>query len=80
MARTVLITGVSRHLGGAYARRLSREETVDRIIGVDVVPPRHGIGRAEFVRADIRSPLITRILSDNEVLSLIHISEPTRRS
>lgn len=74
MARTVLITGVSRHLGGAYARRLSREETVDRIIGVDVVPPRHGIGRAEFVRADIRSPLITRILSDNEVDTVVHMS------
>ena len=45
MASTVLITGVSRHLGGAYARRLSAEESVGRIIGVDVVPPRHGIGR-----------------------------------
>lgn len=74
MARTVLITGVSRHLGGAYARRLSREESVDRIIGVDVVPPRHGIGRAEFVRADIRSPLITRILTDNEVDTVVHMS------
>lgn len=74
MARTVLITGVSRHLGGAYARRLSREESVDRIIGVDVVPPRHGIGRAEFVRADIRSPLIARILADNEVDTVVHMS------
>lgn len=74
MARTVLITGVSRHLGGAYARRLSREEGIDRIVGVDVVPPRHGIGRAEFVRADIRSPLIARIISDNEVDTVVHMA------
>ncbi|GAA3605696.1 NAD-dependent epimerase/dehydratase family protein [Marihabitans asiaticum] len=73
MARTVLITGVSRHLGGAFARRLSAEEDVTRIIGVDVVPPRHGIGRAEFVRADIRSPLIARIVSDNEVDTVVHM-------
>lgn len=74
MASTVLITGVSRHLGGAYARRLSAEESVGRIIGVDVVPPRHGIGRAEFVRADIRSPLIARIIADHDVDTVVHMS------
>lgn len=72
MPRTVLVVGVSRHLGGAFARRLSRDEAVDRIIGVDVVPPRHGIGRAEFMRADIRSPLVGRIISGNEVDTVVH--------
>ena len=72
MPRTVLVVGVSRHLGGAFARRLSRDESVERIIGVDVVPPRHGIGRAEFMRADIRSPLIGRIISGNAVDTVVH--------
>lgn len=72
MPRTVLVVGVSRHLGGAFARRLSRDEGVDRIIGVDVVPPRHGIGRAEFMRADIRSPLVSRIISGNDVDTVVH--------
>lgn len=73
MPETVLIAGVSRHLGGAFARRLSRDESVGRIIGVDVVPPRHGIGRAEFMRADIRSPLISRIISGNDVDTVVHM-------
>ncbi|WP_277452727.1 NAD-dependent epimerase/dehydratase family protein [Janibacter sp. DB-40] len=73
MPRTVLVVGVSRHLGGAFARRLSRDETVERIIGVDVVPPRHGIGRAEFMRADIRSPLVSRIISGNDVDTVVHM-------
>lgn len=72
MPRTVLVVGVSRHLGGAFARRLSRDESVERIIGVDVVPPRHGIGRAEFMRADIRSPLVSRIISGNDVDTVVH--------
>lgn len=73
MPQTVLVAGVSRHLGGAFARRLSRDESIDRIIGVDVVPPRHGIGRAEFMRADIRSPLISRIISGNDVDTVVHM-------
>lgn len=73
MPRTVLVVGVSRHLGGAFARRLSRDESIDRIIGVDVVPPRHGIGRAEFMRADIRSPLVSRIISGNDVDTVVHM-------
>ncbi|MCT2292796.1 MULTISPECIES: NAD-dependent epimerase/dehydratase family protein [Janibacter] len=73
MPETVLVAGVSRHLGGAFARRLSRDESVGRIIGVDVVPPRHGIGRAEFMRADIRSPLISRIISGNDVDTVVHM-------
>lgn len=72
MPRTVLVVGVSRHLGGAFARRLSRDESIERIIGVDVVPPRHGIGRAEFMRADIRSPLVSRIISGNDVDTVVH--------
>ncbi|WP_338748544.1 NAD-dependent epimerase/dehydratase family protein [Janibacter alittae] len=73
MPRTVLVVGVSRHLGGAFARRLSRDGSIDRIIGVDVVPPRHGIGRAEFMRADIRSPLVSRIISGNDVDTVVHM-------
>ena len=41
MASVVLVTGVSRYLGGKFARALSRDEDIARIIGVDVVPPPH---------------------------------------
>ena len=62
MADVVLVTGVSRYLGGRFARMLSATGGVDRVIGVDVVPPPHDIGDAEFVRADIRNPVIAKVI------------------
>ena len=63
MGRTVLVAGVSRYLGGRFARLLSADPTVSRVIGVDVVPPPHDIGDAEFVRADIRNPVIAKVIA-----------------
>jgi UDP-glucose 4-epimerase len=74
MARVVLVTGVSRYLGGLYARRLSTDPSIERILGVDVVPPKHSIGRAEFVRADIRNPMIGRIMAQAQVDTVVHMN------
>jgi len=74
VADVVLVTGVSRYLGGQFARALSREPSVSRIIGVDVVPPPHEIGRAEFVRADIRNPMIGKIIAQSEVDTVVHMN------
>ncbi|MDV3220750.1 NAD-dependent epimerase/dehydratase family protein [Intrasporangium sp.] len=74
MARVVLVTGVSRYLGGLYARRLSTDAGIERIIGVDVIPPKHPIGRAEFVRADIRNPMIGRIMKQAGVDTVVHMN------
>ena len=74
MAKVVLVTGVSRYLGGLYARRLSTDPSIERILGVDVVPPKHSIGRAEFVRADIRNPMIGRIMTQAQVDTVVHMN------
>lgn len=74
MARTVLVTGVSRHLGGIVARQLAARDEVDHVIGVDVIPPPHPIGDAEFVRADIRNPMIGRIIADAGVDTVVHMN------
>lgn len=74
MPEVVLITGVSRNLGGAFARALSLiEDGPARIIGVDVIPPAHSIGRAEFLRADIRSPMIGKIIDSAAVDTVVHM-------
>jgi UDP-glucose 4-epimerase len=76
MGRVVLVTGVSRYVGGAFARLLSARADqfgVDRVIGVDVVPPPHDIGSAQFVRADIRGPMISRIMAQSRVDTLVHL-------
>ncbi len=74
MAKVVLVTGVSRHLGGMFVRRLGLDPGVDRILGIDVVPPKHSIGRAEFVRADIRNPMIGRIMTEAQVDTVVHLN------
>ncbi|MDQ1247352.1 MAG: UDP-glucose 4-epimerase [Actinomycetota bacterium] len=73
MSRVVLVTGVSRYLGGRMARILTAEPGIERVIGVDVVPPRQDIGGAEFVRADIRNPIISKVIRAASVDTVVHM-------
>jgi UDP-glucose 4-epimerase len=74
MGRVVLVTGVSRDLGGRFARLIAEEPTVERVIGVDVVPPRADLGPVGFVRADIRNPVIAKVIAGQEVDTVVHLS------
>lgn len=74
MSRVVLITGVSRYLGGRLASLLSEDSSIDRVIGVDTVPPRQEVGRTEFVRADIRNPIIAKVIASAQVDTVVHMS------
>ena len=73
MARVVLVTGVSRYLGGRMARLLTDDPDVERVIGVDVVTPTGDIGGADFVRADIRNPIIGKVISTAGVDTVVHM-------
>jgi len=71
----VLVTGVGGYLGGNLAARLAANPDIERVIGVDTAPPDdRGLGRAEFVRADIRNPLIAKIISSANVDTVVHAS------
>ncbi|GAA3020435.1 NAD-dependent epimerase/dehydratase family protein [Actinokineospora globicatena] len=88
--RTVLVTGVGGYLGGHLAARLAANPAVGRVLGVDTVGPHRAVagllGRAEFVRADIRNPLIAKVITSAEVDTIVHASltanppGPSRRS
>ena len=72
--RVVLVTGVSRYLGGRLASLLQADPTVEKVIGVDVVPPRGDLGRTEFVRADIRNPIIAKVIAASRVDTVVHMN------
>jgi len=73
LGKVVLVTGVARQLGGRLARRISREPGVDRVVGVDAVAPGHDLGGAEFIQADIRHPMIAKILAEQSVDTVVHM-------
>ncbi len=81
MTHTVLVTGVSRHIGARVASILAADPDIDRVIGVDTVPPpsltRDGgtrLGRTEFVRVDLRSPDIAQVIAAADIDTVVHMS------
>jgi UDP-glucose 4-epimerase len=74
MGRVVLVTGVSRDLARRFARELTADPGVDRVIGVDVIPPRGDIGPVSFVRADIRNPVIAKVIAKEDVDTVVHMA------
>lgn len=78
MPNVVLVTGVSRFLGAHLAARLAANPEIERVLGVDTLPPGRDLlrrmGRAEFVRADIRNPLIAKVIAGAKVDTVVHAS------
>lgn len=74
MARQrILVTGVSRYLGGKLAQRLERDDDVE-VFGVDLEEPAYDLQRSEFIRADIRNPLIVKVVQATQVDTVVHTS------
>ncbi|HLM22211.1 MAG TPA: NAD-dependent epimerase/dehydratase family protein [Propionibacteriaceae bacterium] len=71
--RVVLVTGVSRDLGARFARSLATDAAVE-VVGLDVIPPRRDLGSADFVRADIRSPVIAKVIATRQVDTVVHLA------
>ena len=69
----VLVTGVSRDLGARFARSLAAENGPE-VVGIDVIPPRHDLGQADFIRADIRNPVISKVIATRGVDTVVHLA------
>ncbi|WUS77067.1 NAD-dependent epimerase/dehydratase family protein [Kribbella sp. NBC_01245] len=67
-----MVTGVSRDAGARCARRLAADPAIGAVIGIDVVPPRAELGRVRFVRADIRNPVIAKVIAGEDVDTVVH--------
>jgi UDP-glucose 4-epimerase len=81
VGQRILITGVSRYLGEKLAQRLERDPDVEAIVGLGLQGPEVDLERTEYVRADIRNPLIVKSIESAEVDTVVHlnvIATPTR--
>lgn len=74
MRSVVLVTGVSQYLGARVAAELAAAEATRRVIGVDTAPPLDQLAGVEFVRADIRNPLIAKVIAGADVDTVLHLS------
>jgi UDP-glucose 4-epimerase len=72
LPRVVLVTGVARHVGSRFAQLLQADPDVTRVIGVDVVPPRHDLGDTEFVRVDLRDHVTAELIKKAGVDTVVH--------
>ncbi len=75
--RRVLVTGVAATLGGMLAASLEQRDDVEEVVGVDTEPPRRALRRTEFVRADLRSPLVGRVIDASGVDTIVHAGTHT---
>jgi UDP-glucose 4-epimerase len=74
--KVVLVTGACRFLGGYLIARLAQNPLINRVVAVDAIAPSKDLlrrmGRAEFVRADIRNPFIAKVIRNNDVDTVVH--------
>lgn len=73
MGRVVLVTGASRNLGRRFSGLLAAQPGIDRVIAVDIVPPSTPVLGVDFVRADIRNPVIAKVMAEAGVDTVVHM-------
>ena len=70
--RRVLITGAGSYIGSALARRLRQDPHVDHVAGLDMRPPADPLERETFIEADLRDPVISTLIPQEEVDTVVH--------
>jgi UDP-glucose 4-epimerase len=70
--RRILITGIASPWGVDLARRLERDPRVEFVAGIDSEKPVADLDRTEFIEADLRSPLISRLIPATEPDTVVH--------
>jgi UDP-glucose 4-epimerase len=70
--RRVLITGVGSHVGGVVAQRLERDPQIEHVVGLDTRKPSVALERTEVIDADIRNPVIGKLIPPTGVDTVVH--------
>jgi UDP-glucose 4-epimerase len=70
--RRILITGIASYLGTELARRLEADPEVEYVAGLDTRKPKASLEGVDFIEADIRNPVITKLIAPTKVDTIVH--------
>ncbi|HET7339520.1 MAG TPA: NAD-dependent epimerase/dehydratase family protein [Candidatus Dormibacteraeota bacterium] len=70
--RRILVTGVARWWGALVVQRLVDDPEVAEVIGIDIREPRYDLGRADYLKLDIRHSLIGKLVRAVGIDTVIH--------
>jgi UDP-glucose 4-epimerase len=70
--RRVLVTGVARWWGALVVQRLVEDPDVAEVIGIDTREPRYDLGRADYLKLDIRHSLIGKLVRAVGIDTVVH--------
>jgi UDP-glucose 4-epimerase len=72
MGRRILITGIDTFWGGRMAQALESDPDVEMILGLGTHAPKVPFERTEFVRADSKYSILSRLVQATEVDTIVH--------
>jgi UDP-glucose 4-epimerase len=70
--RKILVTGVARWWGALLVQRLVDDPDVAEVIGIDIREPRYDLGRADYLKLDIRHSLIGKLVRSVGIDTVVH--------
>jgi UDP-glucose 4-epimerase len=70
--RRILVTGVARWWGALLVQRLVEDRSVGEVIGIDTLEPHYDLGRADFLKLDIRHSLIGKLVRTVGIDTVVH--------
>lgn len=70
--RRILVTGVARWWGALVVQRLVEDPDVAEVIGIDIREPHYDLGRADYLKLDIRHSLIGKLVRSVGIDTVVH--------
>ncbi|HVH62428.1 MAG TPA: NAD-dependent epimerase/dehydratase family protein [Candidatus Dormibacteraeota bacterium] len=70
--RKILVTGVARWWGALTVQRLVEDPDVAEVIGIDIREPRYDLGRADYLKLDVRHSLIGKLVRAVGIDTVVH--------
>src|ERR1700688_2070785 len=70
--RRILVTGVARWWGALVVQKLVEDPDVAEVIGIDTREPRYDLGRADYLKLDVRHSLIGKLVRAVGIDTVVH--------